>query len=53
MTSGNFNWLLHTMLFMHTENVIQKQKEKKAKSEAVVSDSDEDELEDFELEDDD
>ena len=25
LTSGNFNWLLHTMLFMHTQMVIQKQ----------------------------
>jgi hypothetical protein len=28
MTGGNFNWFLHTMLFMHTLFVIQKQKEK-------------------------
>jgi hypothetical protein len=25
MTSGNFNWFLHTMLFYHTQRVIQKQ----------------------------
>jgi hypothetical protein len=28
MTVGNFNWFLHTMLFMHTEQVIEKQKER-------------------------
>jgi hypothetical protein len=28
MTSGNFNWLLHTMLFMHTQMVIKKQEDK-------------------------
>ena len=25
MTPGNFNWFLHTMLFYHTQHVIQKQ----------------------------
>jgi hypothetical protein len=25
MTPGNFNWFLHTMLFYHTQRVIQKQ----------------------------
>jgi hypothetical protein len=25
MTAGNFNWLLHTMLFHHTQRVIQGQ----------------------------
>jgi hypothetical protein len=28
MTSANFNWLLHTMLFMHTKMVIQRQLDK-------------------------
>jgi hypothetical protein len=28
MTSGNFNWFLHTMLFYHTTKVIQKQERK-------------------------
>ena len=25
MTAGNFNWFLHTMLFYHTQRVIQRQ----------------------------
>ena len=29
MTAGNFNWFLHTMLFVHTQHVIAKQKKKK------------------------
>jgi hypothetical protein len=28
MTTGNFNWLMHVMLFMHTLYVIQKQRER-------------------------
>lgn len=28
MTAGNFNWLLHTMLFYHTQRVIQRQDKK-------------------------
>jgi hypothetical protein len=31
MTTGNFNWLLHAMLFIHTQRIIQKLKEKAAK----------------------
>ena len=31
MTVGNFNWFLHTILFYHTNYVIQKQKRKLAK----------------------
>ncbi|TFK31565.1 hypothetical protein BDQ12DRAFT_618687, partial [Crucibulum laeve] len=27
MTQGNFNWFIHTMLFYHTQYVIQKQEE--------------------------
>jgi len=27
MTPDNFNWFLHTMLFYHTQRVIQKQEE--------------------------
>jgi len=29
MKTGNFNWFLHTMLFYHTQHVIQKQSQKK------------------------
>ncbi|TDL26333.1 hypothetical protein BD410DRAFT_716211, partial [Rickenella mellea] len=28
MTAGNFNWFLHTMLFLHSEKVIERQVEK-------------------------
>ncbi|TDL30208.1 hypothetical protein BD410DRAFT_709462, partial [Rickenella mellea] len=28
MTVGNFNWFLHTILFLHSERVIQRQIEK-------------------------
>jgi hypothetical protein len=28
MNVPNFNWFLHTMLFMHTEYVIEKQRKK-------------------------
>jgi hypothetical protein len=27
MTSSNFNWFLHAMLFLHTEHVLKKQQE--------------------------
>ena len=38
MTTGNFNWFLHTMLFVHTQRVIQKQKEKLEKEDEVDDD---------------
>jgi hypothetical protein len=28
MKTGNFDWFLHTMLFYHTQNTIQKQTQK-------------------------
>ena len=28
MSAGNFNWFLHTMLFMHTMDVIERQKQR-------------------------
>jgi hypothetical protein len=28
MSGGNFNWLLHAMLFVHTQRIIQKQRER-------------------------
>jgi hypothetical protein len=31
MTPGNFNWFLHSLLFLHTERVIMAQKEKISK----------------------
>ena len=29
MTTGDFDWFLHTMLFYHTQHVIQKQSQQK------------------------
>jgi len=47
MTVGNFNWFLHTMLFLHTERVIKRQVEQQKKDETGEVDSDsEDEIED-------
>jgi hypothetical protein len=44
MTSANFNWLLHTMLFMHTQRIIQRQenKEKSRRIEEIEESDDED-----------
>jgi hypothetical protein len=39
MTIGNFDWFLHTMLFLHTERVINK---KKVESEDDDDDDDDD-----------
>ena len=33
MTSGNFNWFLHTMLFYHTMQVLKKQSKKREREE--------------------
>ena len=41
MTPGNFDWFLHTMLFYHTKDIIERQ-HTKANSQADVSDSDDD-----------
>ena len=41
MNGSNFNWFLHTMLFMHTTYIIKKQKAK----EKVDEDNSEDEAE--------
>ena len=38
MTSGNFDWFLHSMLFYHTRHVIAKQEAKASR----ISDSDSD-----------
>ena len=40
MTAGNFNWFLHTMLFIHTERVIQKQRQKMLKKQVIDDESD-------------
>ena len=33
MTPNNFNWLLHSLLFLHTQRVIKAQEDKAKKSE--------------------
>ena len=33
MTPNNFNWLLHSLLFLHTQRVIEAQQDKAKKSE--------------------
>ena len=43
MTSGNFNWFLHAMLFYHTKHVISQQKQK-AKAEKDNNGDDEEDL---------
>ena len=41
MTSNNFNWFLHTLLFFHTERVIKVQREKAAKQHDEIHESEE------------
>jgi hypothetical protein len=43
MTPNNFNWLLHSLLFLHTQTVIKAQQDKAKKSEVDVYDDDDDE----------
>jgi hypothetical protein len=47
MSGGNFNWFLHTMLFMHTIYIIQKQanKEKGGRSDDENEEEEEEEAE--------
>jgi hypothetical protein len=40
MTVDNFNWFLHYLLFLHTQQVIKKQREKAKKNEEVDEDED-------------
>ena len=40
MSLGNFNWFLHTMLFLHTERVIKRQVEKQKKKDENDADED-------------
>ena len=39
MTTSNFNWFLHVMMFMHTLEVIRKQEEKRMKDENEESEA--------------
>jgi predicted GNAT superfamily acetyltransferase len=38
MSAGNFNWFLHTMLFIHTERVMEKMRKKIKKNKVYESD---------------
>ena len=40
MSAGNFNWFLHAMLFVHTQQIIQRLKKKMAREDEVNHDSD-------------
>ena len=40
MTPNNFNWLLHSLLFLHTQRVIKAQKDKAKKAEEDDDDDD-------------
>ena len=46
MTPGNFNWFLHTMLFYHTQRVIQSQQNSMEQMEDGSGDESGDESED-------
>ena len=45
MTIGNFDWFLHTMLFYHTQHVIQKQSQQKQIHQITEIDHDEEDNE--------
>jgi hypothetical protein len=40
MTPNNFNWFLHSLLFLHTQRVIKTQQDKAKKSEDEDEDDD-------------
>ena len=42
MTPNNFNWLLHSLLFLHTQRVIKAQKDKEKRSNNSNDDDDDD-----------
>jgi len=42
MTPNNFNWFLHSLLFLHTQRVIKAQQDKAKKSEDEDEDEDDD-----------
>ena len=46
MTGTNFDWFLHTMLFYHTQQVIERQKRRNTAGISEEEDRDEDEDED-------
>lgn len=47
MTTGNFNWLLHSLPFLHTERVIRKQEERLRRQDSQENDDEEEEEEDI------
>ena len=51
MNVDNFNWFLHSLLFLHTQRVINRQKEKEKKMMDENEDEDEDDGIDIEQED--
>jgi hypothetical protein len=44
MTPGNFNWLLHSLLFLHAERVIQKQNDQATGRQENNEDEEEEDL---------
>jgi hypothetical protein len=48
MTPNNFNWLLHSLLFLHTQRVIKAQKDKEKRSNNSNDDDDDDDETDTE-----
>ena len=42
MTPNNFNWFLHSLLFLHTQRIIKAQKEKVNKQQDEEDDDDDD-----------
>jgi hypothetical protein len=46
MTPNNFNWFLHSLLFLHTQRVIKAQQDKAKKSENEDDDDDDDDDDD-------
>jgi hypothetical protein len=42
MKTGNFDWFLHTMLFYHTQHVIQKQEQQEEPHQIIEINDDED-----------
>jgi hypothetical protein len=45
MNGANFDWFLHTMLFIHTQRVIQKQREKEERENVEKEEEEEEEEE--------
>jgi hypothetical protein len=50
MTVDNFNWFLHSMMFIHTQRIIKKQQEKEQKRAEENDEEKEDEESDIEEE---